>query len=209
MVAQHLVLHLVPDGVKPKIYLSQNDYGLEKLNFDLVDANTYYEIPSDSSVIFLGMKNDKKMFSYACTYSGHTVTCDVTEQMTSTPGYVVCELRILGTNGEVLGSINIDLIIERSPIDSGVCSHNDFRSPDDEIISIHQESYAAKGYSEQAAASAEEARVAGEESVAAIQASSQRAQDEMWRSVDSVHDYIVNGFTIDYFDDSDTMQIIN
>lgn len=140
MIQQTFVIHLVPDSVRPRIYLNQYDTGYSKLIFDIVDVNTYYEIPSGNRVLFIGTKQDKTMFSYACTYSGHRVTCDVTEQMTAVPGNAICELRFIGPNNIIANSINIDLHIERSPLEFGVLSENDFRSADEEIISIHAES---------------------------------------------------------------------
>lgn len=153
MITQHFILHMVPDTVRPKIYLSQRSTGLEKLQFTLVGTNgAYYSIPSGTSITLVGSKPDKKGFSYACTYSGSTVTCDVTDQMTAVAGLVTAELRFANNSGAVIPSQNMDIIVERSPLDGTFCSKNDFISVEEEIQSISQDVTNAKRYAEQAAA---------------------------------------------------------
>lgn len=152
MITQHFILHIVPDEVRPRIYLSQRSAGLEKLQFSMVGTNgAYYNIPTGTSVTLVGTKPDKKSFSYACTYSGYTVTCDVTEQMTAVAGIVTAELRFANTSGALLPSQNIEFVIERSPLDGATCSKNDFISIEEEIESISQDAANAKKYAEQAA----------------------------------------------------------
>ncbi len=105
MITQHFILHIVPDEVRPRIYLSQRSTGLEKLQFTLVGTNgQYYSIPANTSVTMVGSKPDRKQFSYACTYSGNTVSCDVTDQMTAVAGIVTAELRFANNQGQVLPS---------------------------------------------------------------------------------------------------------
>lgn len=163
MITQHFILHIVPDEVRPRIYLSQRSAGLEKLQFSMVGTNgAYYNIPTGTSVTLVGTKPDKKSFSYACTYSGYTVTCDVTEQMTAVAGIVTAELRFANTSGALLPSQNIEFVIERSPLDGATCSKNDFISIEEEIESISQDAANAKKY-------AEEAKTAGTTAVASIE----------------------------------------
>lgn len=162
MITQHFILHMVPDEVRPRIYLSQSSSGLEKLKFTLIGTDgAYYTVPSGSSVTLVGSKPDRTSFSIACTYSGNTVTADVTEQMTAVPGIVPVELRFANTSGAVLPTQNMELIIERSPLDGMVCSRNDFISVNDEIQSISQDAANAKKY-------ATEAKIAGEKAVSDI-----------------------------------------
>jgi len=179
MITQHFILHIVPDEVRPRIYLSQRSTGLEKLQFTMVGTNgAYYSIPANTSVTLVGSKPDRKQFSYACTYSGNTVTCDVTDQMTAVAGTVTAELRFANNQGQVLPSQNMELIIERSPLDGMVCSRNDFRSTDDEIASISQDAAAAK-------AAAREAVEAGTAAVASITSTKNAATTEVNNTKDS------------------------
>lgn len=133
MIAQNLVLNMIPDGIRPKVYLSQGDSGTSKLKFHLISEGQYYEIPRGVSAVFLGQNPERRGFSYACTYKGHIVSVDVTEQMSRVPGYTECELRLVDTNDNVIGSVNIDLVVERSPFNNICCSSNDFSSINDAI----------------------------------------------------------------------------
>lgn len=135
MVTQNIVLNMTPDGVRPKIYVSQKDSLLSRINFYVINEGAYYDIPSSYSVVFIGVKPDKKAFSYACTHTGHIATLDVTEQMTAVPGFVECELRIIDAQAHVVSSINIDLNVERSPISNAVCSCNEYKSIEDAVTS--------------------------------------------------------------------------
>lgn len=170
MITQHFILHMVPDEVRPRIYLSQSSSGLEKLKFTLIGTDgAYYTVPSGSSVTLVGSKPDRTSFSIACTYSGNTVTADVTEQMTAVPGIVPAELRFANTSGAVLPTQNMELIIERSPLDGMVCSRNDFISVNDEIQSISQDAANAKKY-------ATEAKKAGEKALSDINTTATNAK---------------------------------
>ena len=177
MITQHFILHMVPDTVRPKIYLSQRSTGLEKLQFTLIGTNgQYYQIPQNTSVTLVGSKPDKKTFSYACTYSGSTVVCDVTDQMTAVAGLVTAELRFANSSGELIPSQNMDLVIERSPLDGSICSKNDFASVEDEIQSIAQDAANAKKYAEQAEA-------AGTQAVSEITAAKETAESDITSAV--------------------------
>ena len=179
MITQHFLLHIVPDTIRPKIYISQRSTGLEKLQFTLVGTDgSYYSIPSDTDVTLVGTKPDKRVFSYACTYSGSTVSCDVTDQMSAVAGLVKAELRFANTSGQLLPSQNIDIIVERSPLDGTVCSKNDLLSVEDEVQSISQDAANAKRY-------ADIAESAGTESVAAINAAVQSAETDIGEIKDS------------------------
>ena len=132
------------------------------MQFTLVGTNgQYYSIPANTSVTLVGSKPDRTQFSYACTYSGSTVSCDVTEQMTAVAGIVTAELRFANNQGQILPSQNMEIYVERSPLDGMVCSKNDFRSTDDEIASISQDAAEAK-------AAAREAVAAGTAAVSSI-----------------------------------------
>ena len=173
MITQHFILHIVPDEVRPRIYLSQRSTGLEKLQFTLVGTNgQYYSIPANTSVTMVGSKPDRKQFSYACTYSGNTVSCDVTDQMTAVAGIVTAELRFANNQGQVLPSQNMEIIVERSPLDGMVCSRNDFKSTDEEIASISQDAAAAKR-------AAQEAVAAGTAAVSSINSTKNSATTEI------------------------------
>ena len=184
MVTQHFILHIVPDEVRPRIYLSQRSTGLEKLQFTMVGTNgAYYSIPANTSVTMVGSKPDKTVFSYACTYSGNTVYCDVTDQMTAVAGIVTAELRFANNQGNVIPSQNMEIFVERSPIDGMTCSKNDLVSVEDEVESISQDVALAKRY-------AEEAQAAGTQAVADITSTKNSAISTVNSTKDSAVDTV-------------------
>ncbi len=147
MVTQTYYLHMVPDVVTPTIYLEQYDSNLVTLYFNLIGDSDYYTIPSGTYVTLVGSKPDGTAFSYACTWSGHTVTAVVTEQMTVVPGIVKAQLRFTDNSGVgVLSSIDLKVVINRSPLQGLYCSKNEFTSIDGELIDIRASVVEAKSY---------------------------------------------------------------
>ena len=211
MIAQNLVLHLVPDGIRPKLYLKQYDSGLEKLNFDLVETNTYYTIPTRTSINFIGTKPDGTAFSYACTWSGHRATCDVTEQMTVVPGLVECELRIMDSSSAVLGSISIDLYVERSALHESVCSCNDFKSANEEIISIHEEVAEAQSQADRATTQADRAKTQADRAATQatnVQTASTNAINSFNQMLSQFDGKVEDGYVLNYTASTNTLTIL-
>lgn len=176
MVRQTLNLHLVPDTVKPVIYLEQYDNNLVQLVFNLIGTNNYYTIPSGTIVTLEGKKPDRTAFSYACTWSGHTVTLNVTDQLTAVAGTVQALLRFTNSSGTtILSSIAMDIVINRSPLDGMTCSKNDFVSVEKTLLGARSDAIAAQQYAIQAQASATDASDTASTAVANINAAKNTA----------------------------------
>ena len=150
MVTQTFYVHVVPDAICPTIYLEQLDYNLVQLVFNLVETSGYYTIPSGTTATVVGAKPDGKAFSYACTWSGHTVSLTVTDQMTAVPGKVFAQLRLQNSAGTANVSIPLRMIINRSPLDGMLCSKNDFVSVERNLLSARSDAVAAQNYATQA-----------------------------------------------------------
>lgn len=133
MVTQTITLSMIPGGVTPRIYASQNDHGLRVFVFNLVDENGGYAIPSGTTALLNVLKPDRTVVSETCTWSGSTVTADCTEQMTAVAGNVHCEVRLVAANGDAVGSANFILGVESNPLASGVVSESDFDSISDMV----------------------------------------------------------------------------
>ena len=114
--AQSINLQITPNGVIPTIYASQFDVGRE-ITFNLYDGSTAYTPPAGSTIRFEGKKSDGNGFSYNCTYVDNVVTMALTDQMTVFAEEVPCELRIADTDNNDIGTLNILLSVEKSPID--------------------------------------------------------------------------------------------
>ena len=125
MYVQNLNLDIIPEGVRPVIYVSQYDNQTNALKFSLYVNNQSFTIPSGAGVLINGHKPDNTAFSYqAASISGNTVTCNVTQQMTAVPGDVDCELRIR-TSTQVIGTLNFVLRVEAAPLnDDSVISES-------------------------------------------------------------------------------------
>ena len=116
MYTQYTNLDVIPEGVRPVIYVSQYDNQTTALNFTLYKQNTLFDIPSGAGVIINGYKPDNTAFSYAATaIDTNTVTFSVTQQMTAVAGDVLCELRVR-TSAEIIGTINFILRVEPAPL---------------------------------------------------------------------------------------------
>lgn len=112
MYTQTINLDLIPRGVRPVIYVSQFDNQANALIFNLYRNGTAFSVPAGAAVLINGTKPDFTGFSYAAaTWSGNSVTCNVTQQMTAVAGDVDCELRIR-TTSEIIGTINFVLRVE-------------------------------------------------------------------------------------------------
>ena len=114
--AQSINLQITPNGVIPTIYASQFDVGRE-ITFNLYDGSTAYTPPVGSTIRFEGKKSDGTGFSYNCTYVDNVVTVVLTDQMTVFAEDVQCELRIADINANDIGTLNVVLSVEKSPID--------------------------------------------------------------------------------------------
>ncbi len=114
--AQSINLQITPSGVIPTIYASQFDVGRE-ITFNLYDGATAYIPPAGSTIRFEGKKSDGNAFSYDCAYTDNVVTVILTDQMTVFAENVTCELRIADINANDIGTLNVILSVEKSPID--------------------------------------------------------------------------------------------
>ena len=118
MINQTYILNMIPGGIQPRIHVSQYDAGSRTLVFQLFQGDggngTEFEIPQGATVTIDGTKKqDKKSFSYICTYTGNSVTVTVSQQMTAACGEVECQLTV-NKSGAVLGSANFLLVVEHA-----------------------------------------------------------------------------------------------
>ena len=141
MLTQTLSVNMIPSGVKPMIYVSQYDSGLSAFEFYLKSQNADYTIPTGALIWFTGRapikpksgQEKRVIFSNACNWTNNPakVTVNVTQQMTSTPGLVECEILVLkkGATGtgtdynlnDKVGSVNLLMRVERSAILNEYC----------------------------------------------------------------------------------------
>ena len=110
-------LQIAPTAVNPVINVSQFDVG-RQFQLKLYDGSIAYDLPTGATAQIDGIKPDSKAFSYTdcVSVSGNVVTITTKQQMTLIDGTVKCELRFT-KNGLDIGTLNFNLIVEKSPID--------------------------------------------------------------------------------------------
>ena len=125
MITQSINLNMTPGMVKPRIWASQNDTGSRTFEFHLFNAGEAYTPAGSDSVVLNGIKPDGTTFSYACTKSGNVIQADCTLQMTAVVGDIECEIRVINSSQETVGSANFTLTIEVDPQDLATVSQNE------------------------------------------------------------------------------------
>lgn len=112
-------INMTPTYKVEQLAISQNDIG-RQISIYLIGANKEaYIIPTGASVQLLGTKPSGLGFTVNGTWSGSTVTFDVTAEMSDEAGHIPCEVRIT-SSGAVIGSSNADLYVEMNPHPSDV-----------------------------------------------------------------------------------------
>ncbi len=117
---QEIILQYAPVSVRPVVHVSQFDEG-RPIKLLLYDGVSPITPESGTSIRVEGIKPDRKGFSFsdAVSISGNIVTVTTNKQMTCVAGRVECEIRF--SKGETdIGSLNFDLMVERSPINDDV-----------------------------------------------------------------------------------------
>lgn len=113
--AQYKNIDIVPDETITRVHLSQGDIG-RTLIFYLFENALSWSVPASSTIKCQGTKPSGFGFSVSCTYSGNTVTCVTTDEMTDEYGQIEAELVITSSDeSQVFGTSNFILDIEKNP----------------------------------------------------------------------------------------------
>lgn len=117
---QELNLQYAPTSVRPVVHVSQFDDG-RQFKLLMYDGYSPVVLENGTAARVEGIKPDNKGFSFndAVSMSGNIITITTNKQMTCVAGRVECEVRF--SKGTVdIGSLNFDLMVERSPINGDV-----------------------------------------------------------------------------------------
>lgn len=124
MITQKINLNLIPNGVMPRVNVSQYDYGSRTLEITLYNGSSLFTIPTGANVIIQGTKKDNRGFQYSnLEFSGSVVTADITQQMTVFEDEVQVELVIItgsGDNTQQLATANFILNVEPAALKSDI-----------------------------------------------------------------------------------------
>lgn len=111
-------------GFDPTIVnVSQNDVG-RQFDLKIIDeTGAAQQIPSGSTVKFVGMKPSGLGFTVNCTFTNSVVHVTTTDIMTDEHGLIPAEVQI--TNGNtVIGTANVNLRVEKNPHPEGTIDDN-------------------------------------------------------------------------------------
>ena len=130
MITQKINLNLIPNGVMPRVNVSQYDYGSRTLEITLYNGSSLFTIPTGAQIVIQGTKKDNRGFQYVdLDYSGSVVTADITQQMTVFEDEVQVELVIItgsDDNKQQLATANFILNVEQAALkDDIVVSETD------------------------------------------------------------------------------------
>ena len=155
-------LNMTPGMFAPEeeIFVSQGDSG-RGLAIILEEDGQPYEIPSGSTVKFVGTKPSGLGFQITGTYSGNIVRFETEETMTNEYGRIPCEIRITDANDKRIGSANTILYVEKDPHPDDT-TDGDAEDLINQITALVQEATAQAEAAEEAAEDAEAAQEAAE-----------------------------------------------
>lgn len=118
--AQTINLNLIPSGVMPVAYVTQYDEGYEPITFTIYNGDELYTIPSTDRVYVTGTKRDRTGFTYQCSFSGSTVTVEVTDQMTVFSGDTICGLVFTSNTGKKKNTLNFIIRKQRNALQDDI-----------------------------------------------------------------------------------------
>lgn len=116
-------LDILPGAIPPILHVSQGDIGRQFSISIYDDTGAAYSL-TGKTLSIVGHKEDGNIFQYAIpssAISGNVVTITTEEQMTTTAGKVLCEIRI-EYDGTKLGTCNFVIDVEQGPADLGTVS---------------------------------------------------------------------------------------
>ncbi len=126
-ITKRVSIDLSKTDVNPVLRMKQGDRLTQQIMIDLLFDNAPWTIPDDVTVLQLSYcKSDLVGGCYDKMPDGKnagafdnnrtSVTMQLHPQVLNVAGAVVCELRMLSANGDVLNSFNFFLNVEKSPI---------------------------------------------------------------------------------------------
>lgn len=114
------VLNLIPGKVFPVVNVNQYDAGYQK-TFLLYKGAEPFNIATNMSVTIRGTKGDRNGIadSAAHTVGSNLIAVTLTEQMTAVAGPNIYELRIVDTDGLLVGTVNFVMMVEPAALGDG------------------------------------------------------------------------------------------
>ena len=151
MITQTLDLNLIPGRVLPMVNVSQYDKDSRTLEFTIYNGDQSFDLTGLSAYI-QGLKPDGHGFNYSANISAGKITADITEQMTTVSGRVMCEVIIMDGTDRI-GTGNFILNVEAAAMpDNANMSASEYAYIQELIEEAQEVVDEAEGYVEDAEA---------------------------------------------------------
>lgn len=113
MINQVITLNLIPNSIQPVIHVSQYDEGQTWI-FKLMVNQDDFVIPENATVKLQGTNSDGTTFNILSSFSGNTVTVNVTNDITACAGKTNAKIRIK-ENNDVISTQKFIIQVEKKP----------------------------------------------------------------------------------------------
>lgn len=113
-----MVLDVRERNVPNVIVVKKNDTA-RTLRIHLVDGNVAYYIGSDCTVVLTAAKADGSKLFNSCTVEENVVVYPFTEQTCSCAGRMICEVRVMGSDGKMLTSASFTMVVQETAYTDG------------------------------------------------------------------------------------------
>lgn len=126
IVNQKRVLNLIPKTSAPvTVHVSFGDHG-SQVEFTLLQGDEVYTIPSGVTASVHGVRQDGVNFGpYSCSYSGSKVYFTMQTAITNKEGSAIAEVVLADRDGNMVGSANFAVMVEKATFPVGVTYDND------------------------------------------------------------------------------------
>lgn len=105
-----MVLYVRERNTPNVIVVKKNDTA-RTLRIQLVDGNAAYTIGPECTAVMTALKADGTKLFNSCTVEENVVVYPFTEQTCSCAGRMICEVRVIGSDGKMLTSASFTMVV--------------------------------------------------------------------------------------------------
>lgn len=136
-----ITLELTGETKRYEVVAKQGDKATRFVRITLKNNGQDFEIPAGMKVIANIQKPDRKCCYNTCSYSGNTVTLELTNKILAAAGTAKCDIEIRDENDElVLSSQTFTIEIEKSMRNEGaILTSNEFTQLEKEVRNYAEE----------------------------------------------------------------------
>ena len=114
----HMVLDVRERNTPNVVVVKKNDTA-RTLRIHLVDGNAAYTVGPECTVVMTALKADGTKLFNSCTVEENVVVYPFTEQTCSCAGRMICEVRVIGSDGKMLTSASFTMVVQETAYTDG------------------------------------------------------------------------------------------